>query len=346
MDSETIEEMARRWFAKRQGSAWSEADQVAFEAWIEAATAHRIHYLRVETAWTQLDRLQALGAGVPEGVIPPRHAWGDQRFPGGESAPLNAAAVIDSVSVRRPRRWAGRYAAAAALLVTVITTYIYSTGLLTDDRYSTPVGGLDSVALDDGSHVTLNTDSRIRVALREHERRISLTQGEAFFDVAKDASRPFVVEAGDQRIIAVGTKFSVRRNTDGVQVVVSEGSVRVETGGGAMMRPRETLLKAGSVAQTAEDDVSVRPNVTAEIDKLLSWRDGYVAFETMTLAEAVAEFNRYNTRKIVIAAPAIGGLRISGKFRTDNTDAFLWLLQKGFPVAVERRQDEIVLDAR
>ncbi|MBL8266569.1 FecR family protein [Steroidobacter sp.] len=343
MDSESIEEMARRWFAKRQGSAWSEADQAAFDAWIEAAIAHRIHYVRVETAWEQLARLQALGAGVPEGVVPPRSSWGDQRFPGGESLPLKSSAVVEP----RSRTQLGRYAAAAVLVVSVIATYIYSTGLLTDDRYSTPVGGLDSVALDDGSHVILNTDSRIRVALREHERRISLTQGEAFFDVAKDASRPFVVEAGDKRIVAVGTKFSVRRTDSGVQVVVTEGSVRVETGGGAVLRPKETLLKAGSIAQTAEDDdVSVRPDVSSEIDKLLSWREGYVAFETMTLAEAVAEFNRYNARKIVIASPTIGGLRISGKFRTDNTDAFLWLLQKGFPVDVERRQDEIVLNAR
>lgn len=336
MDSESIEEVARRWFARRQGSEWTDSDQCAFDAWIDAATAHRIQYIRVETAWNQLARLEALGAGVPEGVVPQRHSWGDQRFPGGvaEAAPA------------RSRAWVGKYSAAAAVLLSIVVTYIYSTGLLTDDRYSTPVGGRDTVALDDGSHVTLNTDSRIRVALDEHQRRISLSQGEAFFDVAKDASRPFVVEADDKRIVAVGTKFSVRRNEAGVQVVVTEGTVRVETRGGAVTRSRETLLKAGSIGQTVEDRVIVRADASPEADKLLSWREGFVAFDTMTLAEAVAEFNRYNARKMVIAAPSIGELRISGKFRTDNTDAFLWLLQKGFPIDVEQRGDEIVLDAR
>jgi hypothetical protein len=117
--------------------------------------------------------------------------------------------------------------AATVLLSVVAVGYIVFSQ--PGERYSTPVGGMASLPLQDGSHVTLNTASRVRVELTAGERRIDLDQGEAFFEVAKDKNRPFVVRAGDKRVIAVGTKFSVLREDSDVRVVVTEGTVRVET---------------------------------------------------------------------------------------------------------------------
>ena len=199
---------------------------------------------------------------------------------------------------------------------------------------------MDTVPLADGSHVTLNTDSRIRVALEAKERRVDLDRGEAFFDVAKDPARPFIVQAGDKRVVAVGTQFSVRRDHNDIRVAVTEGKVRVEDASSPV------VLTAGSVARTANTEVLVHEAAGAEVEELLSWRSGYVVFRDTALADAVAEFNRYNTRKIIIEDPAIAAIRIGGNFRSNNTDAFLWLLQSGFPVTVEETHDQVVLKRR
>lgn len=348
MDSETIEETATRWFAKRASGTWTEADQTEFDAWLEAATAHRIQYLRVEAAWNHAARLKALGAGVAAGTIPARGAWGDARFSDGLGR--HSGGEDRSPAPRRKGRVFTRFAVAtaAALVLFAVGIYVYIGHFNAGDHYMTPVGGIDTVALNDGSHVTLNTDTSIRVSLGEHERRIRLDKGEAFFEVAPDKTRPFIVYAGEKRVMAVGTKFSVRRDHDDVQVVVTEGRVNLEraTSGAGVAVPPATFLDAGAIARTQESEVLVRPDAAQEAEKLLSWRGGYVNFEDMALADAVAEFNRYNERKIFIQDPAIAALRLSGRFRANNTDAFLWLIQSGFPITVEQRADKVVLKAR
>jgi len=225
--------------------------------------------------------------------------------------------------------------------------YVLQSGLLDSNRYSTRIGTMESITLADGSRLTLNTDSRIRVAVEPQHRHIDLDKGEAFFEVANDPRRPFVVRAGHKRVIALGTKFSVRRDGDEVLVAVTEGKVRVEDESvPAPGQATEVLLGAGSIARSARGQVLVRDGAGPEVDRLLSWRSGYLVFRNSTLADAVAEFNRYNTRKIVIADPRIGGIRIGGNFRSGNTDAFLWLLQTGFPVSVDSSRERVVLKAR
>jgi transmembrane sensor len=213
---------------------------------------------------------------------------------------------------------------------------------------------LDTVTLADGSRVTLNTDTRIVVDLGDEERRIDLRRGEAFFAVAKDASRPFVVYADDKRVTAVGTQFSVRRDADDIQVVVTEGHVKLEHASTAanlvklVGRPERpaTSLAAGAIARTAESDVLVQERSAPDAEQLLSWRNGYLVFEGTPLAEAVAEFNRYSARKIVIDDPSLSALRISGNFRSSNADGFLWLLKSGFHVEIEEGDDRVHLHTR
>jgi transmembrane sensor len=355
MNSEDIEETAARWLTRRASDTWTNAEQVAFEAWLEQHTEHRIAYIRLEAAWNHSERMRALGAGVNPGAIPPRGSWGDQIFFSGglretppPAAELHAADDLRAAdSARAARRsWALRHFAVAASLIlgTVgAALYVYNAG----DRYSTTVGGLDTERLADGSNVTLNTDSRIRVALADKERRIELDKGEAFFEVAHDPNRPFIVEVGNKRVIAVGTQFSVRRDNDDIRVAVTEGKVRVEdTSAPSPAVTADVLVAAGSVAQTAKSQVLIRETAAPEVERLLSWRKGYVVFRDTTLADAVAEFNRYNTRKIVIEDPSIAAIRIGGNFRSNNTEAFLSLLQSGFPVTADVSEDKVILRSR
>lgn len=197
----------------------------------------------------------------------------------------------------------------------------------------------------DGSRVTLNTDSAVRVAVSDTERRVDLEQGEAFFDVARDPSRPFVVVAGAQRVVVLGTKFSVRRERDEIRVIVSEGRVRVERRGGAGAQIPTADLTAGSIARSDGEALRVQKTAPSEVERYLSWREGFLVFQETPLADAVAEFNRYNAQKIVIEDAQLAGIPIDGNFRSNNVEAFIRLLENGFPVRIERTGDRVIVRA-
>jgi transmembrane sensor len=210
--------------------------------------------------------------------------------------------------------------------------------------YSTPVGGIASVPMSDGSKVTLNTDSKIRLDVTKTQRLVELEQGEAFFDVAKDPSRPFIVTAGSKRVVAVGTKFSVRREHNELQVFVTEGRVRVEDVAAPSSEHDALLtLSAGSLARGEDDALLVQQQTVPEIERHLSWRTGYLIFRDTPLADAVAEFNRYNSQQLVIDDPRVAEIRVSGKFRPTQYEAFGRLMQEGFSVRMQRVGGDIVL---
>lgn len=360
--AEAIEDVAATWFWRKDSGHWTDQDQAELDAWLNQSTAHRVAYLRLRAGWRGAERLKALGAGIPRGEVPPPGQWGHDRFLGGKNAGKQEPAAVflhesrtrDAASLESRSRFKLRWALAiTAILALSVTLYVQNLHLWwAAGQYSTAVGGMDTISLADGSRVTLNTDTRIRVDFREKERRIELSQGEAFFVVAKDAMRPFVVYADNKRVTAVGTQFSVRRDADDIKVVVTEGRVKLEQVPAIPQLenlihapPPPTLLTAGAVARTAKSDVLVQTGSAPDVEQLLSWRSGYLTFEGTPLADAVAEFNRYNARKIVIDDPNLAALRIGGNFRANNTDAFLWLLRSGFHVESEEQGDRVILKA-
>jgi len=237
----------------------------------------------------------------------------------------------------------GASIAASLLLAAILAAWLSLPP--SSKAYRTDIGGISAIAVKDGSTITLNTDSGIRIALSDTERRVDLDKGEAFFEVAKDPKRPFVVRVGDQRVIAVGTKFSVRREQNGIRVIVTEGRVRVEHS--AAHRPPETaMISRGGVAVAGIAGVLVQDNPLSDVEDRLSWRQGTLVFHDTSLTEAVAEFNRYNTRQIAIEDPDIGALRIGGQFRTNNAQGFVRLLADAFPIQIEANDTRISLRHR
>ena len=367
--SRQIERTAAAWIARRDAGRWSDFDQAELDAWLAAATAHRVAFVRLEDAWRQSDRLKALGAGLPRGVVPARGQWtGYRTGPRGmdEGSPAirshaeppaatrqQAFAPSDAADlVFAPRQRAAKHrpigfaVAAVAFLLTgsLALGWRYYSPTVQPVSYSTAVGDMESMSLADGSEAQLSSDSRILVALSRHERHVDLQQGEAYFHAAKDPARPFVVSANGRRVVAVGTRFSVRRDHGGLRVVVTEGLVRLESVAGPDGRRQpSTLLPAGSIALADHAGILVRSGTLQEAEQYLSWREGFLAFHDTPLATAAAEFNRYNTRKIVIADPEVGAMRIGGNFRWSNTEVFVRLLEQGFPVRAERDGDAIVL---
>ncbi len=363
MDSSTaIERSAAEWLARRDSAAWSAADQAAFEAWLTASTAHRVAWLRLQAAWRESGRLKALGAGLPPQRVPPRGGWMQSPFfhqaqapaaqpdAGPEPSSARAAVPVDlrgfafkraAAQPRRARlglRLAG--VAASLALATVLGLQWRQFNAVERSTYATAVGELRTVTMADGSQAQLSSASRVEVALSGRERRVEVRSGEVFFDVAKDPQRPFVVQAGAQRVVAVGTRFSVRSDQHALRVVVTEGRVRLLP---AAPAAAPVLLSAGMVALADPRGVHVRTHPLRQAEELLSWRDGVLNFRNTPLAEAVAEFNRYHATQMVIDDPAVAAIPIGGSFRWSNTDAFVRLLEQGFALRAERRGERIIL---
>jgi transmembrane sensor len=335
-----IEQEAADWVARRDAGSWANADQVAFDEWLAVSPIHKVEFLRMEYAWEESLRLKALGAGVQSNKAPRPGRWVlSALFSGGvagRSSSMPAAPAMRRM--RLPMALAAGVLIAAGAAAWIVASYY-------GGRYSTAVGQLAHIAMADGSQVTLNTDSVVRVAVNSKERKVDLQRGEAFFGVAKDHSRPFIVTVGEQRVIAVGTQFSVRREGTDAQIVVTEGTVRVETDEPTPLTPAASL-PAGSVAHASHAGTMVQSRPLAQAEDLISWRTGILVLHDMTLAEAAAEFNRYNAHKIVIRDPLVGSMHISGSFRATNAEGFVRLLERGYPLQADTVDADIILTQR
>lgn len=364
---EQIEQAAATWLLRKESAEWSTADEAALEDWLKASASHRVAYIRLKSVWREAGRLKAVSASFPAGRVPARGEITATPFFALKRRP--AAATIAAVpsdaieshqgqsnASRGSRLGKLRYGIAASILFFAIGAGVYFIGN-DDPFYRTPIGGLATIPMQDGSKITLNTDTAMTVQITEQERRVNLVQGEAFFDVAKDPNKPFVVYANDRRVIAVGTKFSVRVAPTGVKVVVTEGLVRLEEGA-SLLKPFHRsaadksatggapLLAPGAVADVKNRQVVIRQQSPEDVEQALSWRTGYVVLRKATLTEAVAEFNRYNHRQLVIDDPALSDIKVGGNFRTDNLDGFVRLLEQGFNVEADERGERIVLTSR
>lgn len=337
-----IERAAAAWLARRE-AGWSDAEQAAFAAWRAASTAHRVAWIRIEAGWQRAARLNALGAGLPPGEVPAPGAWPE--LPGAEAATAPAVDLRDVVfrapRTRRLPRWPA--AVAAALLAAVGLAGWWQFGGVERAAYATALGETRRVELTDGSTVLLNSASRVDVVYSRRERSLRLVQGEALFEVAPNPDRPFAVEADARRVVAVGTRFAVRRDDGGLRVAVAEGHVRLEDAARPAAAP--TPLSAGMVAIARPDGVRLRQRSVGEVEELLSWREGMLVFRGTPLAEAVAEFNRYNAHKLVVDDPSIADIPVGGGFRWTSTEAFVRVLEQSFGLRADRGDNETRLRA-
>jgi transmembrane sensor len=207
------------------------------------------------------------------------------------------------------------------------------------ERVATARGEIRRLPLADGSVAMINTDSDLRVAFVRETRHISLSRGQAWFQVAKDRQRPFIVDAGIAQVRAIGTAFSVDRTAHGVQITVTEGVVAVWASGasGAL-----TMLKAGQYANFLPGATNPETGTApAQITRALAWRSGEILLENDTIASAVAQFNRYNRRRLVVLDPGLAKERLVGLFQIDRPDDFAAMLATSLDVAVTTTPDEI-----
>ncbi|MGN8000920.1 FecR family protein [Sphingomonas sp. 22176] len=249
-------------------------------------------------------------------------------------------ATATRVAVHRARATARKQRAGAALAALALVTLPLAGWYAAEHRapapavatsetrlFSTGVGQRLSMMLDDGSRLTLNTATSVRVAYTPTERHLILERGQAWFEVAKGQKRPFRVTAGAQDVIAHGTAFDVRLDADRTTVLLVEGKVTV---GKVAMVPNDLLVARG-------DRVTLRHGGDAR--QIEAWREGLVVFADTPLADAVAELNRYAPHALVVKDARAGALRISGAFRTGESATFAEALETSFPVAAVTRTD-------
>jgi transmembrane sensor len=208
-------------------------------------------------------------------------------------------------------------------------------------RYRTVIGQQATFRLPDGSRIDLNTDSLIAVSYSGERRVLRLLRGEAIFRVARDPDRPFSVIAGNEKVIALGTIFAVRKDDRQVRVTLLEGKVRIERDDMAVGGDRADLIPGEQIMLPARQPFEIS---RASFDDAASWRSGRLRFDGLPLSDVVTEINRYTDRKLVVGSPAVGAMRISATMRIGSADNFANALAAGFPVRlVDQRNGDILI---
>jgi transmembrane sensor len=311
-----IEASAAAWLERRNFAAWSAQDQAALDSWLDREIAHRVAYVRLNTAWNRTQRLAALRQPMNEQGAPAAKGWFSPLL-------LRIAAVAGIVAV---------IGAGATMALLHPRERVFSTA----------IGGHETVTFADGSRIELNTSTSLRARMTSSERVVWLDRGEAYFEIKHDAAHPFVVMVGDHRVTDLGTKFRVRRDTSHLEVAVVQGRVTFDTPDSKKLSAL-AVLTPGDVATASGKNLVVKRQSAQTLTNELSWRQGVLVFDRTTLAQAAAEFNRYNSDKLVIADAGIARRTIGGTFPTNNLEAFIGVTQDLLGLRVERHDHEIVI---
>lgn len=329
------DEAAATWIVRVNEGPLGPEDQAEFDAWRAESPANAAAFAKAEAAWKLFDSvpddpaLDALRASaLAAGKEPRRGLWAGIGV--GIAASLLAAVALGTDYLPFGQKADAPQLAARSVPATAATPEAPDSG-----EFATAKGERRTVRLADGSAITLNTDSAIRVGYVADRRLVRLLRGQALFEVAKDPHRPFVVQAGAKQVTALGTIFEVRLlDADRMRVTLVEGKVVVDEGEG---RPDEAapamvpaVLAPGDALVVSDEARPVRFKV--DTDQQLRWREGFVEFNDATLAEAVAEMNRYAGKQLVIGDPATGRLRVSGVFRTGSPERFAAIVGELLPV--------------
>ena len=325
--SETPLSAAVYWFNKRGADELTAADEVKFEDWLARAPENYRTYQSLERQWLTMGRVA-------------------------EDPRILELRKQDRENFHEPFRWR-RFAAIAAILLIVIMSGwgAKNSGLLdgfvghsdqSKQIARNEVGQRRVLTLQDGSVVTLDTSSELHILDMGKIRSLRLVKGRAFFDVAKDPSRPFIVQAGDKTVEAIGTSFSVRMDENQVIVALLAGKVNVEQKGLVARLTRRVDLDVGQ--QLVASNESQWKIGKIDVSRETSWMTGRLVFLNDSLAQAIEEMNRYSERKLSFEGDIVPEQRIVGVFETGDLDAFVKAIELNrFGKVISKSDKHIVL---
>ena len=310
---------AADWLTRLQRPEVAETDWLAFDAWLAEPGAKEAY-----------DAIQAIdeeffqqGAAVRGDLAEPKRAAAKRAF------------QIDW-------RWLGGLGAAGAAAAVALVVAPWGEMLpASDTLYTTAKGEHRAIQLADGSHVDLNTDSHLSVRLDKDARRVTVHEGQALFDVAHDAARPFLITAGDETVRVVGTKFDVRRRDGLLTVTVLRGLVEVSTDD----EDTPVRLRPGQMLEHVEGASGVTVRGVAAEDQV-GWRSGRLIYRDAPLTRIVGDMNHYFERPVRVEGEKAGNLRFSGVLIVDGQDAMVRRLTSLLPISATPSDDSIVLRGR
>jgi transmembrane sensor len=302
---------AAAWIVRLHGPHRSAHLEAGFREWLAADPENGRQFERVTEAWDA-------GSTLPVAGVPRVHRWR---------------------AAQPSRSWA---VAAMILLVLGIAAWGVNDFWL-NSSYGTDIGEQRVVRLDDGSRMAMNSDTRVRVTCCEFERRVRLERGEAYFEVARDGSLPFIVVAGEHQVTALGTAFVVRHDARRTAVTLVEGKVGVRQQPGSspatgipaiVLSPGQRVTFTGGATPRLDQP---------RIEAVTAWRRGEVVLDRMMLADAIAELNRYDKRILVIDDPGVAVLRISGIYHAGDSQGFAETVARLYGLHVLHEGDQIHL---
>jgi transmembrane sensor len=338
LDEQRLAE-ASDWIAKLDRNL-TPAETEALQLWLAQSPEHRATLLEVAALWDKMDTLQRLADLFPQAEKTARPQW--QHW--------GLAASVALVASLLTLWWQPELLTPSATATSAIVS--------TQSSYQTRIGETNTIELPDQSKLVLNTNSFVVVKYSAKARIIELQRGEILIDVAHDTSRPLSVLAGGKIIQAVGTAFNVQVRDSQVELIVTDGKVRVETALTEMIadehrlanRLPETAL-AISKGEKVELDASgqqeekVLKMDAVDIAASLSWRSGNLIFRGESLAEAVAEISRYTDIQFELADDAkLKDIHVAGMFKTGDVNGLLAVFKSNFNISHERlSRDRILL---
>lgn len=367
-------EEAASWFVRLQEESASTQTFADWQKWLSAASAHRVAYDEIENTVLRLQRVAVLP------TLPSRAEMQADTYDGSvaisswqNGAPEPRRRVL--WRARRPNAW--RAAIAAGLSVVILASAWLWPRLageqpqLGELAYRTAPGERRVIELPEGSQVTLDADSALRVHLTRERRALTLSAGEAYFQVAKDAARPFVVRAGATQVTAVGTAFNVRTSENRTVVAVVEGEVEVvgtpgQTVTGSTVRARDgrgrhqpqlspeasgtpqlsARVAAGEAVFYGDGGNLLHVLPAAEASLATAWINGRRQYLQEPLRYVLADIDRYTGRHVELADEETGELRFTGTLNLENSTAWLRGLSVALPVTMTERPDGTLYIAR
>jgi len=326
VEEDHIAAEARSWLELLFAGEPTDADRVRFEAWLSHSSAHRTAFEKAERVWSLL--------GVSDRVAD----W-----------------VSEPISTRNPRprrRWliwaaAGGIAAVAALAVVGGPFVLEAVKPIEPKRYVAGIGQTKTVDLEDGTVVTLGASTTVEVIYSHRARKINLTRGSAFFDVAPEQSRPLTVDASRTEIRVLGTAFGVRYGPNNVSVSVTRGSVAVGTDKKdrtSVPEPELTISAGKRVVADLAGHILSASDADLAVD--LSWMEDRLVYDGTSLADVVSDINRYRAKRVEIAGAGVADLRITTSFRPDQAQQFLVSLPAAYPVTLRDLPDRTLIEAK
>jgi transmembrane sensor len=319
--SRDIDQAASEWTARLDRGPLTAQDEAAFQAWLAGDARRKGAMLRAQALSMMSESARALGDGFDPA---------DFSEPGGAR-----------FSRRQALTWGGGAAAAASLAALAIGLPAAAGAVISTER-----GEIRLAPLKDGSTVLLNTETRIRVRYETGRRVVALLSGEAYFSVARDDRRPFVVEVNGRRLSTAQANFRVRNlKREPVDVLVNQGLVDIAP---AAASARAVRLASNTRMELSTRPVAERPQAMAPeaVTRELAWREGKLAFEGETLGQAAATFARYSDTRIQIGDPALAREPVTGLFAANDPAGFSRAVARVFDAKVDQQGDTLVISRR